>query len=131
MANHQTEKHNLEVSKLCFEFFKHLTTVATVASLIEVALYQHLGLTMMGVSLLLSLVGMFLIPARAGEEKEFLQDSTLGWVRVLMFFTVFLFAIGLSVFITSAVGLGPISGYFIGALVGTPLGLLGLWTVFR
>ncbi len=63
-----------ESLKLCFEFFKHFTTLATAAGLVFIALFREFdlhpwsvvfGLSMMAVALLLSLVGLLSSLSRA------------------------------------------------------------------
>ena len=41
MNDEKDEEHYREVSKLCFEYCKHLTTLASEAALVEIGLYQQ------------------------------------------------------------------------------------------
>lgn len=45
VAEDRIYEHNREVSKLCFEYFKHFTTITTAAALLELTLYQYFQLS--------------------------------------------------------------------------------------
>ncbi len=120
------EEHNRDVSKLCFEYFKHFTTLTTASALVEVALYQHLGvdpivlivgLLMLGVTLGFSLAGMYFVPARMSVQRTVLQEDSLSFTRVLMSVTGFFFAVALWAFIAGAVGIGAAWAAVIGSAI--------------
>jgi hypothetical protein len=119
--NEQTAEaeHNREVSNMCFEYFKHFTTVSTAAALVELALCQHfdldletilLALFLLGAALVISVSGMFFIPFRAGVGTTFSHSGTLNIVHQLMFITAFLLVTN---FIAFTVGTFDISGLWL------------------
>lgn len=102
----QLEDENFrEVSKMSFEFFKHFTTIATAAALIELAVYQQfqldgkrviVGVVMLGLTLLLSIMGMLYIPLRANEKGELPKGGV--YQALLMLATADLFVLGIAHF---------------------------------
>jgi len=120
------EEHNRDVSKLCFEYFKHFTTLTTATAVVEVTLYEYLGvdtivlivgLLMLGVTLGFSLAGMYFVPARMSVQRTVLQEDSLSFTRVLMSVTGFFFAVALWAFIAGAVGIGAAWAAVIGSAI--------------
>ena len=111
MADERKREHNREVLKLCFEYFKHFTTISTAAALIELTLYQLFeltsrvavgGLIVSGITVILSIAGMSSLSVGAAlEEDEFPEVG--GRIIALMFFTALSFVAGLLVFADVAV----------------------------
>jgi hypothetical protein len=77
--NEQTAEaeHNREVSKMCFEYFKHFTTVSTAAALVELALCQHFDLDLETILLALFLLGAALVISVSGCSS---YPSVRVWV---------------------------------------------------
>jgi hypothetical protein len=106
-----TKDHNKEVAKLCFEFFKHFTTIATAAALVELAVYERLslastlpaiiGVFASGLTLVLSIIGMLLLPIQAGTRGEFPPFS--GVVENLLLGTGLIFFGGIGLFAYAAI----------------------------
>ncbi len=101
MADGRYEEHDREVARLCFEYFKHFTTISTAAALVELALYQQFevtsrvavaGVVMLALTLLLSVVGMLVVPLRADQEGSFSVAGT--GIFALMIFTAIFFVSG-------------------------------------
>ncbi len=106
------------MSKLCFECFKHFTTVSTAAALIVLALYQQFGISEAGIvisfgnlgaSLLLPLIGMVYVPVRAGGDTQFLRSRSLFWVCFLLLLAAWLLFNGIITFATDSLGLGTLA----------------------
>jgi hypothetical protein len=120
------EEHNRDVSKLFFEYFKHFTTLTTATAVVEVALYEHLGvdtivlivgLLMLGMTLGFSLAGMYFVPTRMSVQRTVLQEDSLSFTQVLMFVTGFFFVVALWAFIAGAVGIGAAWAAVIGSAI--------------
>ena len=71
---------DLEATKLFFEFYKHFTTLSTAVALIVLALFRELnlatgsaivGISTLGISLLLSSIGMFITIAKTESPNVF------------------------------------------------------------
>jgi len=110
VTDNSKEEHNREVSKLCLEYFKHLTTIATAAALVELGLYQQLGLTTvsalvgvgtLGLTLSLCILGMVLVPTRAAAQGDF-SESGRSYLRLLAG-TAVLFLFGVVTFAVAAI----------------------------
>lgn len=108
------EAHNLEILKLCFDYFKHLTTLTTAAALVELALYEQLTLSMqsailgvgtLGLTLLLCIIGMARVSVGPTSTGEFLRSGR-GFrglmVRALMVSTALFFVFGVMAFALAA-----------------------------
>ncbi len=114
-----------EATKLCFDFFKHFTTISTTVALVELALVQFFeldsdiagfGLVASRLTLLLSILGMLVvaIPAAATDEIPETGPGTY----ILMFFTALLFFTGFLTFALAAVVPPPGAGT--GCLLAPP-----------
>jgi hypothetical protein len=112
VADDRKYEHNREVAKLCFEYFKHFTSISTAAALIELTLFQYfqlsltltvVGLVFLATTLVMSVLGMFVLPSRAGRRGAF--PELRGYVRVLMVLIAFLFILG--IFLFDVVALAP------------------------
>jgi hypothetical protein len=104
------EEHKREVSKLCFEFFKHFTTISATAAAIELTLYQLFqldskvaiaGIVMLAVTLGLSVWGMLAVVFNAGTDEEFPGLSEKPFA--LMGITALLFGSGVLLFALVAI----------------------------
>lgn len=124
MADNRKDEHNREATKLCFEFFKHFSTLSITVALVEIALVQFFELDSKtavvssiasGVTLLSSIVGMLIVAIPASLDDE--VPKTGSYTYILMFITAFAFFFGLLGFAT-AIFIPP----------GTDAGCLdGLW----
>ena len=115
MDDHKTktrEAQDPEVSKLCFEYFKHFTTVTTAAALVEIALYEQLGFTrasavlgvsISGLSLLLCIVGLVVLSVGTAAKGEILPIGL--FVRSLMVGTACFFLLGVTIFAVASVNM--------------------------
>jgi hypothetical protein len=109
VAEDKRNEHNREAAKLCFEFFKHFTTITTAVALVELTLVQQFeltsdvvgwGLVLSGITLLLSIGGMFSVALPAAVNDE-LPETGFG-TFLLMLVTALLFFFGLLVFAFAA-----------------------------
>jgi excisionase family DNA binding protein len=107
-----------EISKLCFEYFKHFTTIATAAALLELALYQQLalnrvsavlGVGMLGLTLLLCIIGLVPLTVGSAMNGQFLQIGLR--LRIGMISTAFSFLLGVMIFGLAA--LSPTINHFL------------------
>jgi len=98
-----------EISKLSFEYFKHFMTIATAAALVELALYQQLGLnesaallgvSLLGLTLVLCIIGLVRLSVGAATKGEF---SPVGrQLKRLMVSTALFFLSGIVIFALAA-----------------------------
>jgi len=104
-----------EVSKQCFEYFKHFTTITTAAALVELALYNQLavntasarigvvlGVGALAITLLLCVAGLGLLSVGTALTGEFLEIGR--FFRGLMVSTASFFLFGVVIFALTAVG---------------------------
>jgi hypothetical protein len=104
-----------EISKQCFEYFKHFTTITTAAALVELALYNQLalntayarfgvvfGVAALAVTLLLCVSGLGLLSVGSALKGEFLEIGR--FFRILMAGTASFFVFGVVLFALTAVG---------------------------
>ncbi len=105
-----------EALKLYFEFFKHFTTLTTAVGLILIALFRGLdlstntvvfGVGCLGVTLLLSLVGMLLMVMKAAHPEAGYKVRPGYPTFLLATFTVSFFFTGLLMFVSYARGVSP------------------------
>jgi hypothetical protein len=98
------EERGWEALKLYFEFFKHFTTLSSALAVVVIALHRALGLgsgamlpilVLLGINLLLSLVGMYVVMFRANNWRDTPDPGGLPFA--LMVFTIFAFFLGLIV----------------------------------
>ena len=99
------EEHGWEALKLFFEFFKHFTTLAVVVIALQRALGLGSGATLpilmlLGINLLLSLVGMYVVMFRANNWRDTPDPGGLPFA--LMVFTIIAFFTGLAVVLVLA-----------------------------
>ena len=102
-----------EISKLCFEYFKHFTTITTAAALVELGLYEHLalytesaiwGVSTLGLTLCLCVIGLVRLSIGTAIKGKFLP---IGWLlKSLMVSTASLFLLGVMVFVLAALNPG-------------------------
>jgi hypothetical protein len=99
-----------EISKLCFEYFKHFTTITTAAVLVELALYQQLGLSRasailgvgtLGVTLWLCIRGLVRLSVGTATSGNFLPIDR--WMKRRMVSTAWFFLLGVVTFALAAV----------------------------
>ncbi len=85
----EEERRAEEFVKLCFEVFKHLTTLSTAGALVVLAVYRELGvggtllgltLVMFGVSILASVVSMLLCTTHYASSAYGPSELVLGWL---------------------------------------------------
>lgn len=103
-------EQSTEISKLSFDYFKHFTTITTAAALVELALYQQLGLnkrsallgvSMLGLTLVLCIIGLVRLSVGAAAKGTF---SPIGRrLRGLMVSTAWFFLSGVGIFALAAV----------------------------
>jgi hypothetical protein len=108
--NRKKDEHSREAAKLCFEFFKHFTTIATAVALVELALVQWqfelrsgqvvVGVVLSGITLLLSIVGMASLALRAAVINE-VPETGVG-TYLLILFTAAVFFTGIFMFVVAA-----------------------------
>ena len=107
MADDRTNQHehSREAAKLCFEFFKHFTTITTAVALVELTLVQlfelssnlvSFGLVASGITLFLSIWGMVSLALTAAVDNE-LPETGFG-TSLLIGFSAFTFLIGVVMF---------------------------------
>lgn len=106
------QEHDWEALKLYFEFFKHFTTLATAVALIVLAMFRGFdlstkaavfGLSMMGATLFLSLIGMLTAVVRA--DKHAPLGVRPGYpTSLLVVLVVSLFFVGVLTFTSLARG---------------------------
>ena len=98
------EEQGWEALKLYFEFFKHFTTLSSAFTLVVIALQRSVGigprttivvLVVLGVNLVLSLCGLYVVMFRARKLDESL--SPRGLPVLLMWLTIIAFFAGLFV----------------------------------
>jgi hypothetical protein len=98
------EERGWEALKLYFEFFKHFTTLSSAFALVVIALQRSIGLgprttivmlVVLGVNLVLSLCGVYVVMFRARKLDE--SPSPRGLPVLLMWLTIIAFFAGLSV----------------------------------
>jgi len=87
------EEHRAEeFVKLCFEFFKHLTTLSTAGALVVLAVYRELavgewllGLTLVlfGISILASVLSMMVCTALFSSSDFEPSERLLGWAMLV------------------------------------------------
>ena len=96
--------HGWEALKLYFEFFKHFTTLSSAFALVVIALQRSVGLgprtttvmlVVLGVNLVLSLCGVYVVMFRARKLDE--SPSPRGLPVLLMWLTIIAFFAGLFV----------------------------------
>ena len=108
VADNRKNEHDREAAKLCFEFFKHFTTLTTAVALVGLALVQRfelrldtagVGIVVLGITLLLSIWGMLsvAIPAVINDELPKMGVTTY----IIMAFTAALFLFGVVMFAVS------------------------------
>jgi hypothetical protein len=106
MAEKSNEEHNRELSKLYFDYFKHLTTINTAAAAAELALSEYLqlsgiaviaGLGVLVLNLLLSIWGMLLVPTYADTWGRKVPEGN-GLLKGLRVGTAVLFFDGVAIF---------------------------------
>lgn len=98
-----------EISKLCFEYFKHFTTIATAAALLELVLYRQLdlntasavlGVGLLGLTLLLCLLSLVPLSIGTARNGELLRIGRL--FRFGMMSTAGTYFLGLVIFALAA-----------------------------
>jgi len=103
-------EQDAEISKLCFEYFKHFTTITTAAALVELALYQQLGLSrasaILGVSTLsvtlwLCIRGLVRLSVGTATSGDFLPIDQR--MKRRMASTAWFFLLGVVTFALAAV----------------------------
>jgi hypothetical protein len=103
-----------EISKQCFEYFKHFTTITTAAALVELALYNQFaintqaarfgvifGVAALATTLLLCVTGLGLLSVGTALKGEFLKIGR--FFRVLMASTATFFLFGVVLFALTTV----------------------------
>jgi hypothetical protein len=92
------EEHYREVSKMCFEYFKHLATLSIAAALVEITLYQQVGIDLVtlisslitqGLVLLVSLGGWLLCLCEAEYRGSFCKVPPLPGYKLLYYWQRF------------------------------------------
>jgi amino acid transporter len=112
------EERGWEALKLYFEFFKHFTTLSSALAVLVIALQRVLNfgsgatltiLVLLGINLLLSLVGMYVVMLRAKNWTDTPDPKgPRGLPFALMVLTIIAFVVGLFVgLILSAPGDPP------------------------
>ena len=105
MAENRNDVPDREAAKLCFEFFKHFTTVSTTVALVELALVQFfeldsfiagIGLVTSGITLLLSIFGMLSVAMPTALTDE-IPKTGFG-TYILMLITALMFLAGILTF---------------------------------
>jgi hypothetical protein len=104
-----------EISKQCFDYFKHFTTITTAAALVELALYNQFaintqsarigvifGVAALAMTLLLCVTGLGLLSVGTALKGEFLEIGR--FFRILMASTATFFLFGVVSFALTAVG---------------------------
>jgi hypothetical protein len=85
----EEERRADEFVKLCFEVFKHLTTLSTAGALVVLAVYREIGvvewllgltLVLFGVSILASVVSMMLCTTYYASSAFSPSEPVLGWL---------------------------------------------------
>jgi len=86
--NEAQERHTEEFVKLCFEVFKHLTTLSTAGALVILALYSEISiqpwlvaltLALFGITILISLLSMIACTGYFSTSGSWPSKGTLGW----------------------------------------------------
>jgi predicted neutral ceramidase superfamily lipid hydrolase len=108
VADNREEDRYREKLKLYFEFFKHFTTLAATIAVVLFALTATLGLATrpalvgvvaMGVTLLLSLLGLFSVMWKTEIENRVKYGIGLFWLMLLVmcvfFVGLFLLTVGI------------------------------------
>jgi hypothetical protein len=87
--NEAQERRAEEFVKLCFEFFKHLTTLGTAGALVVLAVYRELTfeavllaltLAMFGVTILTSVLSMMICTTYFSPSEFRPSEGVLGWL---------------------------------------------------
>jgi len=95
-------EHSREVAKLCFDFFKHFTTIATAATLVELALFEQLQFDTVvaiiivicsALTVVVSIAGMLFVSIRAGVEGVFLREKDKVFTHMILPSVMFLIGI--------------------------------------
>jgi hypothetical protein len=103
------DERGWEALKLYFEFFKHFTTLSSALAVVVIALQRSLGLgsgatlpilILLGINLLLSLVGMYVVMFRANNWRYSPAPGALPFtlmvLTIIAFFSGLLVVLGLS-----------------------------------
>ena len=115
MTQAQEEEYSREVAKLHFEFFKHFATISTATAVIVLALAAQqtlslrtvvVGLASLGTTLIISVLGMFYVPAKAAKRRQF-KGSGGSLIYILFSLTVGSFIFGIAWYVISVVLLWP------------------------